>query len=395
MTTDAILEMNSESEMPALPINAANPRASTQRDALRNDDRESESQRWHAVTTRDRAHDGDFVFAVATTGVYCRPSCPARRPRRENVRFFLRPEQAERAGFRACLRCRPKSLSGNPQFDAVKEICRYIEQHLDEPVTLERLGRVFRQSPFYLQRRFKAVLGITPRAYADSCRLRQLKRSLQAGDNVTRAMYDAGYGSSSRLYERTASQLGMTPDKYRRGAIAASIRYACADSPLGRMLIAATERGVCAIQFAATDDELLEGLKREFPFAVRKLDDGGLKSYVATLLEKMTGKMPRRESAAALPLDIRATAFQRRVWAYLQSIPSGATRSYSQVAKAIRQPSAARAVARACATNPVAVAIPCHRVVREDGSISGYRWGVERKRTLLEIEKNRAESEAM
>ncbi|MGA8763509.1 MAG: bifunctional DNA-binding transcriptional regulator/O6-methylguanine-DNA methyltransferase Ada [Candidatus Sulfotelmatobacter sp.] len=381
--------------MPALPINAANPRASTQRDALRNDDRESESQRWHAVTTRDRAHDGDFVFAVATTGVYCRPSCPARRPRRENVRFFLRPEQAERAGFRACLRCRPKSLSGNPQFDAVKEICRYIEQHLDEPVTLERLGRVFRQSPFYLQRRFKAVLGITPRAYADSCRLRQLKRSLQAGDNVTRAMYDAGYGSSSRLYERTASQLGMTPDKYRRGAIAASIRYACADSPLGRMLIAATERGVCAIQFAATDDELLEGLKREFPFAVRKLDDGGLKSYVATLLEKMTGKMPRRESAAALPLDIRATAFQRRVWAYLQSIPSGATRSYSQVAKAIRQPSAARAVARACATNPVAVAIPCHRVVREDGSISGYRWGVERKRTLLEIEKNRAESEAM
>jgi AraC family transcriptional regulator of adaptative response/methylated-DNA-[protein]-cysteine methyltransferase len=369
--------MNTESEMPALPTNASNPAESLQNDV----------QRWDAVIGRDGAHDGDFVFAVATTGIYCRPSCPAKRPRRENVRFFLHPEQAERAGYRACLRCRPKSLSGDVQSDGAKQICRYIEQHLDEPVTLERLGTVFRQSPFHLQRRFKAVLGITPRAYADSCRLRQLKRSLQAGDNVTRAMYDAGYGSSSRLYERTASQLGMTPDKYRRGAIAASIRYACADSPLGRMLIAATDRGVCAIQFAASDDELLEGLKREFPFAVRKPDDGGLKSYVDALLEKMTGRMTGRELNAALPLDIRATAFQRRVWTYLQSIPFGATRSYSQVAKAIRHPRAVRAVARACATNPVAVAIPCHRVVREDGSISGYRWGVERKKTLLEMEQ--------
>ena len=235
-------------------------------------------------------HDGEFVFAVSTTGVYCRPSCPARRPRRENVTFFPRPEQAEKAGFRACLRCRPKSVSGNPQSDCVKAICRYIEQHLDEPVTLERLGKVFRQSPFHLQRRFKAALGITPREYADSCRLRLLKRNLQAGDNVTRAMYDAGYGSSSRLYEKTASQLGMTPDKYRRGAIAATVRYACADSPLGRMLIAATDRGICAIQFARSDGELIEGLKREFPFAARKPDEGGLQAWVAALLSKMTGK---------------------------------------------------------------------------------------------------------
>jgi AraC family transcriptional regulator of adaptative response/methylated-DNA-[protein]-cysteine methyltransferase len=215
-----------------------------------------------------------------------------------------------------------------------------------------------------------------------------LKRNLQAGDNVTRAMYDAGYGSSSRLYEKTAAQLGMTPDKYRRGAIAASIRYACADSPLGRMLIAATDRGICAIQFAASDAELLEGLKREFPFAVRKPDDGGLKAWVGALLSKMIG----RELSAALPLDIRATAFQRRVWTYLQSIPFGATRSYIQVAKAIGQPTASRAVARACATNPVAVAIPCHRVVRENGDISGYRWGVERKKTLLEMEQTSAEN---
>jgi AraC family transcriptional regulator of adaptative response/methylated-DNA-[protein]-cysteine methyltransferase len=351
--------------------------------ARSNSDRLNDDQRWDAIVARDDRHDGEFVFAVATTGIYCRPSCPARRPRRENVAFYPHPEQAEKAGFRACLRCRPRSFSGNRQSDSVKAICRYIEQHLDEPITLDRLGKAFRRSPFHLQRRFKAAIGITPREYADACRMRLLKRNLQAGDNVTRAMYDAGYGSSSRLYEKTASQLGMTPDKYRRGAIAASIRYACADSPLGRMLIAATDRGVCAIQFAYSDGELIEGLKREFPFAVRKPDNNGLQTWVVALLEKMSG----RELNAALPLDIRATAFQRQVWSYLQSIPFGATRSYGQVAKAIGQPSASRAVARACATNPVAVAIPCHRVVRGDGNISGYRWGVERKKTLLEIEQ--------
>jgi AraC family transcriptional regulator of adaptative response/methylated-DNA-[protein]-cysteine methyltransferase len=274
-------------------------------------------------------------------------------------------------------------LSGNGKADGVKAICRFIEQHLDETLTLSRLGKEFRQSPFHLQRRFKAVLGITPREYADACRLRMLKRNLQAGDSVTRAMYDAGYGSSSRLYERTASQLGMTPDKYRRGAIAAAIRYTLADSPLGRMLIAATERGICAIQFARTDGELIEGLKREFPFATRKADDDRLRTWVSALLQHMRG----RKLDDSLPLDIRATAFQRRVWTYLQSIPFGATRSYHQVAKAIGRPTASRAVARACATNPVAVAIPCHRVVREDGSMGGYRWGIERKRALLEMEQ--------
>ncbi|MFZ1928145.1 MAG: bifunctional DNA-binding transcriptional regulator/O6-methylguanine-DNA methyltransferase Ada [Candidatus Sulfotelmatobacter sp.] len=343
-----------------------------------------DQESWNAVIARDPNYDGEFVFAVATTGIYCRPSCAARRPRRENVTFFPRPDQAERAGFRECLRCRPRSFSGSPQSDVAKEICRYIEQHLDEPITLERLGKAFRLSPFHLQRRFKAAIGITPREYADSCRMRQLKRNLRSGDNVTRAMYDAGYGSSSRLYEKTASQLGMTPDNYRRGAIAATIRYACADSPLGRMLIAATERGVCSIQFAGSDGELIEGLKREFPFAVRKPDEGGLQTWIAALLSKMTG----RELDANLPLDIRATAFQRRVWTYLQSIPFGATRSYSQVAKGIGQPTASRAVARACATNPVAVAIPCHRVVRADGNNSGYRWGLERKKVLLDLEKS-------
>jgi AraC family transcriptional regulator, regulatory protein of adaptative response / methylated-DNA-[protein]-cysteine methyltransferase len=348
----------------------------------------ADDPRWNAVITRDAARDGEFVFAVSSTGVYCRPSCAARRPRRENVQFFVRPEEAEHAGYRACLRCRPKSFSGNTESDGVKAICRFIEQHLDEPLTLDRLGKEFRQSPFHLQRRFKAVLGITPREYADSCRLRLLKRNLQAGDSVTRAMYDAGYGSSSRLYEKTASQLGMTPDKYRRGAIAAAIRYTCADSPLGRMLIAATERGICSIQFAHSDGELMAGLKREFPFAARKVDEGGLQSWVSALLRHMSGK----DLDASLPLDIRATAFQRRVWAYLQSIPFGATRSYSQVAKGIGRPNATRAVARACATNPVAVAIPCHRVVRQDGSMGGYRWGIERKKTLLEMEQAVAEA---
>jgi len=381
LTGDAILAEDTNAPM-AMARDTSNQLANAKSDGVRLDD-----DRWSAVVARDSGMDGEFVFAVASTGVFCRPSCPARRPRRENVTFYSGPEQAEKAGFRACLRCRPKSISGNAQSDAAKAICRYIEQHLDEPVTLARLGKVFHQSPFHLQRRFKTALGITPREYADSCRLRQLKRNLQSGDNVTRAMYDAGYGSSSRLYEKTSAQLGMTPDKYRRGAIAAAIRYTCADSPLGRMLIAATERGICAIQFARSDGELLEGLRREFPFATRKQDEGGLQVWVESLLSRMTGK----ELNAALPLDIRATAFQRRVWTYLQSIPFGATRSYGQVAKAIGQPSASRAVARACATNPVAVAIPCHRVVREDGNISGYRWGVERKKTLLEMEQRELE----
>ncbi len=370
-TMNAILseeDLNSMSRTPSSPKTIQNSAA---------------DPRWHAVLARDANRDGEFVFAVSTTGVYCRPSCPARRPRRERVEFFARPEQAEQAGYRACLRCRPKALSGNGQADNVKAICRFIEQHLDETLTLAHLGREFRQSPFHLQRRFKAVLGVTPREYADSCRLRLLKHNLQSGNNVTRAMYDAGYGSSSRLYERTASQLGMTPDKYRRGAIAASIRYAIADSPLGRMLIAATERGICAIQFANGDDELLEGLKREFPFATRKADQSGLQAWTHALLKQLDGKA----ADASLPLDIRATAFQRRVWQYLQSIPFGSTRSYHQVARAIGQPTAARAVARACATNPVAVAIPCHRVVRRDGAAGGYRWGMERKKTLLQMEQ--------
>jgi len=341
-----------------------------------------ENQQWQAVVDRDASQDGKFVFAVSSTGVYCRPSCSARRPRRENVTFFRKTDEAEKAGYRACLRCRPRAISGNPQQETVKAICRYIEQHLDEPVTLERLGSEFRQSPFHLQRTFKSVLGISPKAYADSCRMNQLKSNLRAGHSVTRAMYDAGYSSSSRLYERTASEMGMTPDKYRRGAIAAPIRYTIADSPLGRMLLASTDKGICAIQFADSDDELEHGLRHEFPFAIRRREDEKMQVLKKRLLSYMRGE----KLNASLPLDIQATAFQRKVWAYLQKIPFGSTRSYAAVAKGISQPTATRAVARACATNPVAIAIPCHRVVRENGELGGYRWGVERKKALLELE---------
>jgi AraC family transcriptional regulator of adaptative response/methylated-DNA-[protein]-cysteine methyltransferase len=385
MTTNAILATESFQAMPRRqPKPTASPNDNVSAASARDGNAgRSNQEPWKAVIARDASRDGDFVFAVSSTGVYCRPSCAARRPRRENVQFYLTPDAAEQAGYRACLRCRPRSAGSNSPADGVKAICRFIEQHLDEPLTLDRLGKEFHQSPFHLQRRFKAILGITPREYADSCRLRLLKRNLQAGDSVTRAMYDAGYGSSSRLYERTASQLGMTPDKYRRGAIAAVIRYTCADSPLGRMLIAATDRGIGAIQFARTDGELIEGLKREFPFATRKVDDSGLRSWADALIEQMRGG----DMDSSLPLDIRATAFQRRVWTYLQSIPFGSTQSYSEVAKGIGRPTAARAVARACATNPVAVAIPCHRVVREDGAMGGYRWGIGRKKALLALEQ--------
>ena len=341
-----------------------------------------EDSRWQAVLGRDGASDGKFVFAVSSTGVYCRPSCPSKRPRRENVTFFPRPQEAETAGFRACLRCRPKAIVGNPRQELIKSVCRYIELHLDEPVTLARLGAEFQQSPFHLQRTFKAVLGITPKEYADSCRMRGFRQKLKAGHSVTRAMHDAGYSSTSRLYSRTSSELGMEPAKYRRGAIATPIRYSFTESPIGRMIIAATDKGICSIQFADSEEELEQGLKQEFPYAVRRRDDEGLTQLADQVVQRISGVEP----SSSLPLDIQATAFQRRVWSYLQSIAFGKTRSYAEVAKAISHPSAVRAVARACATNPVAIAIPCHRVLRSNGDLGGYRWGMQRKKALLEIE---------
>ena len=358
-------------------------------------------RRWQAVVGRDRSLDGTFVFGVSSTGIFCRPSCPAKRPRRENVSFFDHALQAEQAGYRACLRCRPKAVDGNPQSALVRSICRYIEQHIEGQLTLSLLAKEFRRSPFHLQRTFKSVLGVSPKAYMDACRLRQVKQNLQAGHSVTTALYAAGYGSSSRLYERTATQLGMTPEKYRRGAVAAVVRYTIfrytivrypivrypivrhPGSPLGHMLIAATDKGICAIQFGDSEQQLQQGLMREFPFAVRRRDDAAMSQWRESIISLIQG----HEINPSLPLDIRATAFQRRVWEALQKIPRGETRSYSAVAKNIGMPKATRAVARACATNPVAVAIPCHRVIRQDGELGGYRWGIERKEQLLAMEK--------
>jgi AraC family transcriptional regulator of adaptative response/methylated-DNA-[protein]-cysteine methyltransferase len=359
--------------------------------AARESENKDQDSRWLAVLDRDRSLDGKFVFAVATTGIFCRPSCPAKRPRPQNVRFFDDALSAEQAGYRACMRCRPKAIDGNPQSAKVRAICRYIEQHVIHPetedrLTLKLLAREFRLSPFHLQRTFKSILGISPKAYIDACRLRHVKQNLQAGQSVTTSLYAAGYGSSSRLYERTSAQLGMTPEKYRRGAVAAVVHYTIADSPLGRMMIAATDKGICAISFADSDQELQQGLMREFPFAARRRDDEAMSKWHAGLTQLMQGQKVN----PSLPLDIRATAFQRRVWEALQQIPRGETRSYGALAKEIGSPSAARAVARACATNRIAIAIPCHRIVRENGDLGGYRWGAKRKEQLLALEQGLA-----
>lgn len=336
---------------------------------------------WDAVAARDASMDGVFFYAVISTGVYCRPSCPSKRPRRENVVFFRAREAAQQAGFRPCKRCNP-DLIGRPDPNAqiVEKVCRYIDTHTDEPVTLDALSRALGISPFYLQRTFKAATGITPRAYADSRRLNSLKAGLREGHTVTRSLYDAGYGSSSRLYEHASAQLGMTPARYRKQGAGVTIHFTIAQTAIGKMLLAGTEHGVCSIQFGNAET-LERALRAEYPKAELIRSDGKLEEQVQALRAMINGK-----PTAQLPLDIQATAFQRRVWEALKAIPRGETKSYRKIAAELGHPKAARAVARACATNPVAVAIPCHRVVREDGAMGGYRWGVERKKKLLALE---------
>jgi AraC family transcriptional regulator of adaptative response/methylated-DNA-[protein]-cysteine methyltransferase len=341
----------------------------------------TQDSRWQAVIARDASRDGVFVFAVTSTGVYCRPSCPSRRPRRDRVRFFSKPDEAERAGFRACLRCRPRDA--NSRTKTVGSICQFLREHTDEPVTLAALGERFGMNPFHLQRVFKSVVGVSPREYADAIRIKSFKAQVRSGRSVTDAIYEAGFGSSSRLYERSGLQLGMTPATYQRGGKGMFIRYTTLDSPVGRMLLAATDHGVCAISFGDSDGGLLEGLRREFPDATVRRGDVVLRRWVRALLEQLHGERPLPQ----LPLDVQATAFQRRVWEHLQSIPYGTTKSYGEVARAIGRAEGARAVARACASNPLAVAVPCHRVVRGTGDLGGYRWGIDRKKALLEMEQ--------
>jgi len=343
-----------------------------------------EERQWQSVLARDVEADGAFVYAVRTTGIYCRPTCPSRRARRENVTFFALPEAAEQAGFRACRRCHPEQGAiRDPQVEIVQRVCRAIAANPEEPPTLADLSADVGLSPFHMQRTFKRVMGITPRQYTDACRMDRVKGELRKGEAVTSALYGAGYGSPSRLYERAPAQLGMTPAVYRRGGAGMRIHYTVVPCPLGLLLVAATERGLCAITLGDADDALADGLKKEYPAANITRDASGLDTAVETIIRHLHGQEPHLD----LPLDVQATAFQWRVWEALQAIPYGSTRSYSEIARAIGQPTAARAVAQACATNRVALAIPCHRVVRESGDLGGYRWGIERKRTLLAHEQ--------
>ena len=339
-----------------------------------------EEKYWQAVLTRDNRSDGTFVYGVRSTGIYCNPSCSARRPRREQVVFFPQPEAAEQAGFRACRRCRPQEATVYElQAEMVQHACRYIETHLEGPLTLDVLGKEVSVSPYHLQRVFKRIMGITPRRYAQAYRLGQLKQQLKEGETVTTALYNTGYGSSSRLYEQAPAQLGMTPAAYRRGGKSAHIGNTIVDCPLGRLLIAATEKGICSICLGNSDADLETALFSEYPAAEIQRDGVELSQWVNTLLNHLNGQQPQLD----LPIDVQATAFQWQVWEKLRAIPYGSTRSYGEIAQELGDPKAARAVARACATNPVAIVVPCHRVVREDGSLGGYRWGLERKRQLL------------
>ncbi len=294
--------------------------------------------------------------------------------------LYSTPDEARAAGYRACKRCRPDTM--HPQAAVIAAACRYLEQPRDKAPTLSELGEAVRMSPFAVQRLFRQVLGITPRQYFATQQTRRFRRELAKSATVTSAMYQAGYGSSSRVYESSGDALGMTPGAYRKQGANELIRYTIASSPLGRVLMAATERGLCAVAFADTDEELLADFERDFARATLQRDDAGL----ARQLEAVLAHLRENPVSTALPLDVRATAFQRRVWEALQQIPRGETRSYGEVARAIGQPSAVRAVARACGQNPVAVVVPCHRVIGKNGETTGYRWGIERKENLLALE---------
>lgn len=340
-------------------------------------------QCWQAVLEHDRAYDGQFVYAVRSTGVYCRPACPSRRPQRDGVTFFAGPAEAAAAGYRACRRCQPdRATPDEPNLALMQGICRYLAEPHDRMPTLNELGEKFGLSPHHLQRTFKRIVGVSPRQYAAEQRLARFKGELKGGKTVTDALYEAGFQSSSTAYGDAAAQLGMTPVRYQRGGYSAQIAYTIAPCALGWLLLAATEKGICAVRLGDSEPELVQTLAAEFQTAVIGRGDAELGTWLSALLAYLDGREPHLD----LPLDVRATAFQRRVWEALRAIPYGSTRSYRDVASAIGQPTATRAVARACATNPAALVIPCHRVIRADGDLGGYRWGITRKQALLEQE---------
>ncbi|HMI47702.1 MAG TPA: bifunctional DNA-binding transcriptional regulator/O6-methylguanine-DNA methyltransferase Ada [Gemmatimonadaceae bacterium] len=348
----------------------------------------NEAIAWESVLQRDPTADDRFLYAVTTTGIYCRPSCPSRRPKRDNVAFFSTAAAAEHAGFRACQRCRPnRAKSPHPGVERARD---YIDSHIgdigEERITLELLGEQSGLSPYHLQRKFKEVVGLTPAQYIRARKSERLKDELKRGETVSRATFGAGYGSSSRVYGDSDQRLGMTPATYRRGGAGAHIDYVIAKTSLGNLLVGATERGVCAVTLGNNAKVLEAALEGEYPAATRKhvaTPSDSLALWVAEIIEAVDSDRVRLD----IPLDIQASAFQWKVWRELQKIPFGETRSYGEVASAIGAPKAVRAVASACANNRAAVVIPCHRVVRQTGALGGYRWGIERKRRLLEKER--------
>jgi AraC family transcriptional regulator of adaptative response/methylated-DNA-[protein]-cysteine methyltransferase len=343
----------------------------------------SKNSRWTAIENRDPTADGRFYYGVTSTGVYCRPSCSSRRPKRQNVEFFTRIEAAEQAGYRPCKRCRPQGA--HPGVDLVERVCSLIDKHGGEPLTLQQLSERMHVSPFHLQKSFKHILGMSPSEYQHSRRLDRLKISLRQGKNVTGAIYQAGFGSSSAAYGKTPAALGMSPATYRKGGKGLLIRYTIVDTDLGKLLIAMTPAGICRVDFGESSRVLEQALRKEFFQAELYADANGLNHCI----KQLKGHLSGNPKILDLPLDIQSTAFQRKVWVALQQIPYAQTRSYSQVAAELGVPKAVRAVARACAQNPVALLIPCHRVISKTGKLTGYRWGLQRKKVLLASEKKK------
>ncbi len=342
--------------------------------------------RWQIVQTKNSEFDGAFFFGVSSTGIYCKPSCAARRPKRENTTFFASCAEAESAGFRACLRCRPQmENTRSVNAEVVMQACQLIENNFDKEISLEFLAAQINVSPSHLQRTFKQTLGVSPKEFADAQRLNNFKQQVRQSD-VTTAMYESGFGSSRALYEKATQNLGMTPATYRKGGKNLKISFVTADSSLGKLLVAATEKGVCAIAFGETSAELQSNLTNEFPAAEIQPDEHNLQTFVRAIVEHLDGTRKTLD----LPLDLQATVFQLKVWAELRQIPYGEMRSYKQIAESLGNAKAVRAVARACATNPVALVNPCHRVIGANGNLSGYRWGINRKKQLLDREQSTA-----